>query len=150
MNKQRNKSLETAANALIQQMTGVNIDLTILDESTFQPKDYRVGGKQFGIDIHCNNRACKVLADHNKLNIRSVIQLWNGSKSMNLLFTSETLADARLNWRDENCIKEDDILSQTVSALRLASNNPVLHQIAIWLAFEYKEIDLRGIRSVWD
>ena len=156
--KQVRDSLKSGAEALVKQMTIANVDLTLVDSPTFRPESYTVGGKKFNIDIHCNNRASKAIANYRKADIKSVIQLWNGSQSMIIPFDAETLADARLNWNNDLVIKEKDILSQTVAALRLMSNNPAAHHIAMFLAYGditksdlgRKEMDAAGIWRVWD
>lgn len=157
LREQVQASLIQGAEAIIADMSPMNVDLTLLDEATFQPDDYIVGGKKFKIDIHCNNRASAAIARNTKRNILSVIQIWNGNQSLLAVFDAETLANARLDYRDELVIKENDILSQTVAALRLHSQNPAIHHIAMFLAYGdgedengRKEMDALGIYRVWD
>ena len=143
-------SLTRGANAFVAQMNGANVDLTLLDKPTFQSKAYTVGGKKFEIIIHTNNRAVDAIAKHSGRDLGAVIQIWNGSNSALLPMTKDALADARINWNNEARIKAEDTLSQCVAALRLNSNNPAIHHIAMFLAYEHKEFDDGGIHAVWD
>jgi hypothetical protein len=144
-------SLSAGATALVSQMNVANVDLTLLAPATFKSKkSYTVGGKKFDIDIHCLNTAVIAIGRQAKRELLSVIQIWNGSKSVLITWTKDKLDDARVNWRGENRIKADDILSQSVSALRLATDNPAVHHIAMFLAYEHDAIDSGGCHAVWD
>lgn len=156
--QQVSDSLTRGAKLLVEQMSPANVDLTLLDSATFRPESYTVGGKKFDIDIHCNNRATQAIAKHRKQDIKSLMQIWNGSQSLLIAFDSDMLADARLDYRGDAVLKEEDILSQTVASLRLINNNPAVHHIAMFLAYGditksdlgRKELDGAGIHRVWD
>lgn len=143
-------SLAQGANLLVSQMNPANVDLTLLDKATFQAKPYKVGGKEFNVDIHVSNKAVDTLSKHTGRDLGAVIQIWNGSKSALLLLSKDMLEDARYDWRKDARIKADDVLSQSVASLRLNSQNPAVHHIAMFLAYEHKEMDSGAIYGVWD
>lgn len=148
--QQVDDSLTRGANELVSHMNPTNVDLSLLDKPTFTSKQYTVGGKKFTIYIHTNNKAVDAIARHSGRDLGSVIQIWQGSQSLIMPMRKDVLENARLNYMSQNRIKAEDTLSQSVAALRLNSNNPAVHHIAMFLAYEHKDFDASGIHAVWD
>ena len=79
---------------------------------------------------------------------------------MLLPMTQDVIDNAGHNYRNETVIAKNDTLNRAVAALRLNSNNPVIHHIAMHIAYEetgpdsgkpyYEGIDQLAIYRVWD
>ena len=143
-------SLGRAAHTLVDQMNGTNVDLTLLDQPTLKSRQMTIGGKRFQVDIHCKNKAVTAIARHSGRDLGAILQIWNGSSSVMITVSTEALADARLNYRGEAKIAEQDTLSQAVAAFRLMAPDAASHHIAMNLAYEYPEVNASGCHSVWD
>jgi hypothetical protein len=144
------EQLKREAVQLISVMSPANIDLTLLDSATFSSKKHNQGGKQFEVQIHCKNKAVKAISNHMKKDLVSVVQVWNGYSSVMIVYTEDQINDACFNYRGERRIKEDDLLSATVAAMRLNAKSAVMHHLAMHCAYDYKQMDAGGIAGVWD
>lgn len=144
------KNLKTNAQQLVASMNAANVDLTLLAPAQFVSKETNQGGKKFKVYIFTAPAVTQAISRKTGKTIKSVIQIWNGSRSVILPQPEEVLENARLNWREEKVIPADLLVEQTIAALRLNSDQPVIHHLAMFLAYEHKDVRGELCHRVWD
>lgn len=142
--------LKNSAKDFVAQMSPANVDFSLIGEPAFSSKNKTLGNKKFRVNIFTDQRVTDTMSNHTGKPVASVIQIWNGANSAIMLCSPYELEDARKNWNNEYRIAEDDLVSQTVSAMRLRSNERVIHNLCMWLAYDCEGVDAAGCHSVWD
>ncbi len=128
-----------------------NIDFTLVQEANFRSKYHNVAGKRFQVNIFVGGAVSATLAKKSGLNVGAVVQIWRGAKSTLIAQSNADLNNARLNYRNETRIAATDVVSQSISLLRLsAPEHSVLPSLAIALAYNNDGVNAAGIHSVWD
>ena len=150
MIQERQKVLKHSAKDFTSKMSGMNADFTIINEAAFTSKTTNLGGKKFRVCVFTDENVCGAMSHQTKRDIGAVVQIWSGAKSAILPLPKDCLEDARKNWRDEYRIAADDIVSQAISALRLNSQQPIIHNLAMFCAYDNDGVDDSGCHSVWD
>lgn len=145
-----NNSIKRGAESLVAAMSSANVDFKNLEAPAWVSKTTKIGGKKLRVEIFTGATVTGAMTAHQKRPIASMVQVWNGANSLLLGFGPEQLEDARYNWNGKARIKSNDVVSQTIAALRLNSNQAVIHQLAMWCAYENVGVDMNGCHAVWD
>jgi hypothetical protein len=153
-------SLKLGAKNIVERSSPVNIDFSLFSKPDITTKRITEGGVNFNVNLFTDSDALAPLSRMNNKDFVAMFQIFNKGGSMLLPFTRDQISDSGHNWRDETVIDPDDILNRAVAALRLNSQNPVIHHIAMHIAYEetspgsgkpyYKGIDQLAIYRVWD
>jgi hypothetical protein len=152
--------LKRSAENLVKQSSASNVDFSLFCKPAIRTKELTIGGIKFRTCLYLDKEALAPLNRHYGKEFVAMFQIFHKGGSMLLPMTQMTLDDAGHNHRDEMVIAKDDILNRAVAALRLNSNAPVIHHIAMHIAYEetapdsgktyYEGIDTLAIYRVWD
>ena len=153
-------SLKQGAEYLVEQSSPANVDFSLFSEPALKTKQITEGGVNFNVNLFTDSDALGPLSRNENEDFVAMFQIFNKGGSMLIPFTRDQIADSGHNYRDETVIDADDILNRAVAALRLNSQNPVIHHIAMHIAYEetsagsgkpyYDGIDQLAIYRVWD
>jgi len=153
-------SLKLGAEYLVEQSSPTNVDFSLFCKPALKTKQITEGGVNFRVNLFTDADALAPLCRHENKDFVALFQIFNKGGSMLLPFTRDQIADSGHNWRDEIVIDADDILNRSVAALRLNSQNPVIHHIAMHIAYTetsegsgksyYDGIDQLKLYRVWD
>lgn len=148
------------AQAIVEMSSPTNIDFTLIADPVIRTKKITVGGVNFNVNLFTDAAALAPFARKYDKEFLAMFQVWNKGGSMLLPLTRESIADAGNDWRGEAVIRPDDVLNRAIAALRLNSNNPAIHQIAMHIAYTetrpdsgkalYDGVDTLAIYRVWD
>jgi hypothetical protein len=149
-----------AAQALLDASSPANMDFSIVDEPAIRTKELTYGGRKFNVHLHTNKKKLDLIGKKYGKEFVAMFQIFNKAGSMLLPMSQETIDNAGHDYRGDTVIAKDNILNRAVAALRLNSNNPVIHDIAMHIAYEetkpdsgksyYEGIDQLAIYRVWD
>ena len=153
-------SLARSAQELVNQSSPANFDFSLICESAIRTKELTLGGIKFTTCLFLDKRALGPISRHYGKDFVAMFQIWHKGGSMLLPMTQMTIDDAGNNYCDEQVIAKTDTLNRAVAALRLNSNSPVIHHIAMHIAYTetkpnsgkplYPGIDQLAIYRVWD
>ena len=153
-------SLSRDAQELLKRSSPGNVDFSLFAEPVIRTKELTIGGVKFNINLYLDSQALSPLSKMYNKDFVAMFQIFSKAGSMLLPLTRESISDAGHDYRDETVIPEDDILNRAVAALRINSNSPVIHNIAMHIAYEetkpdsgksyYEGIDSLAIYNVWD
>jgi hypothetical protein len=158
-NPEKRVSMKQSAEDLVSNMNSTNADLHDIGRYDFASKDVNLGGKKFQVMIHTAESVCKALETTTDFKVGAVFQIWNGwssVKSVIVVMSKDQLEDARKNYRGEDIIDADDVVTQAVSALRLHANQlpngagQVVEHLAMHCAYNNDGVDGDACRRVWD
>lgn len=148
------------AQALLDASSPANFDFSLFDKPAIRTKELTISGRKFNVHLHTNKEVLAPLGQKYGKEFVAMFQIFNKAGSMLIPLTQQVIDNAGHNYRDETVIAKDDILNRAVAALRLNSNNPVIHDIAMHIAYEetkpdsgkpyYEGIDQLAIYRVWD
>ena len=148
------------AQALLDASSPANMDFSIVDKPAIRTKELTISGRKFNVHLHTNKKKLDLIGKKYGKEFVAMFQIFNKAGSMLIPLTQQVIDNAGHNYRDETVIAKDDILNRAVAALRLNSNNPVIHDIAMHIAYEetkpdsgkpyYEGIDQLAIYRVWD
>lgn len=151
--------LKRSAQELIRQSSH-NVDFSLFCEPAIRTRELTIGGVKFTTALFLDPKALAPISRHYGTEFVAMFQIFHKGGSMLLPMTQMTIDDAGNNYRDEEVIAKTDILNRAVAALRLNSNAPVIHHIAMHIAYEetapdsgrplYEGIDQLAIYRVWD
>ena len=153
MKQQRQVDMKQSAEELVSNMNSTNVDLHLIGSYNFASKDVNIGGKKFQVMIHTAQSVCSSLEKMTDFTVGAVFQIWNGwssVKSVIIPMSKDKLEDARKNYRGEDIIDADDVVTQAVSALRLHRDSPVEQQLAMHCAYDNDGVDGDACARVWD
>jgi hypothetical protein len=153
-------SLSRSAQNLCKMSSPSNVDFSLFATPAITTKQLTVGGVNFNVNLHLDPQALSGISKLYNKDFVAMFQIFSKAGSMLLPITRESIGDAGHDYRDQTVIAEDDILNRAVAALRLNSDSPVIHHIAMHIAYEetkpesgkpyYKGIDSSAIYRVWD
>jgi hypothetical protein len=152
--------LALSAENLISKSSPVNVDFSLFDKPAIRTKELTIGGRKFNVHLHIGKEALSPLSRLYKKEFVAMFQIFNKAGSMILPMSQETIDLAGHDYRGDTVIDKDDILNRAVAALRLNSNSPAIHNIAMHIAYEetspdsgksyYTGINQLAIYNVWD
>lgn len=152
--------LAQSAQNVIDNSSPANVDFSLFDKPVIQTKELTIGGRKFNVHLHIGKEVLSPLSRLYNKDFVAMFQIFNKAGSMILPMSQETIDNAGHDYRNETVIAKDDILNRAVAALRLNSNSPTIHNIAMHIAYEetapdsgksyYKGIDTLAIYNVWD
>ena len=157
---QVNDSLSRSAQELLKRSSPSNVDFSLFATPDITTKELTIGGVKFKVNLHLDSRALSGISKLYNKDFVALFQIFSKAGSMILPMTRQTISEAGHNYCDETVIPEDDILNRAVAALRLNSNSPLIHHIAMHIAYQettpdsgkpyYKGINSLAIYRVWD
>lgn len=143
-------NLKKSAKNFVAQMSPSNVDFSIIGKPAFTSKTTNLGSKKFRVQIFTDQRVTDTMYQHTGKPVASVIQIWNGANSAIMLCSPYELEDARKNWCGEYRIAADDLVSQTISAMRLRADSEIIHSLCTFCAYDNEGVDAAGCHAVWD
>ena len=153
-------SLTRSAQELVKQSNPANVDFSLFCKPAICTKELTLGGIKFTANLFLDKQALAPISRHYGKEFVAMFQIFNKGGSMLLPMTQMTIDEAGHNYCDETVIPLDDTLNRAVAALRLNSNSPVIHHIAMHIAYTetapdsgkpyYEGINQLAIYRVWD
>ena len=145
---QKEKAQCQSVQELVAKMSSSNVDLTLLGNPVFASNNVNISGKKFQVNIFVDSQVLAIVKGRGE--IGSIVQIWNGSKNMIVPLSVETLEDACLDWKGKACLDQDDLVSQSICALRLNFEFPALSALTLSIAHNNSTVDADGCSRVWN